>query len=207
VSVFVIDCTTTGCPDPICTPPTDAVTVRLRIPNDTLSPSNDSGRKLTGQEQPVAMSQDKDYPERGYNTEDVEALRSSPAPRKSFLRRHWGLFTVAALVAVPTAVMALWAAVALTFAYSTGDRVGYIQKFSEKGWLCKTYEGEIAMVNLPGQIANTFQFSVRDDSIAALINSAQGRRVALTYEQHKGVPTSCFGETEYFVKGVRVLDQ
>jgi hypothetical protein len=63
------------------------------------------------------------------------------------------------------------------------------------------------MVNVPGQIANTFQFTVRDDSIAALINSAQGRRVALTYEQHKGAPTSCFGETEYFVNGVRVLDK
>jgi hypothetical protein len=152
------------------------------------------------------MSQDNDYPERGYNTQDVEALRSSPAPRKSFLRRHWGLLALAALVAVPSVVVALWAAVALTFAYSEGDRVGYIQKFSQKGWLCKTYEGEIAMVNLPGQIANTFQFTVRNDSVAALINSAQGRRVSLTYEQHKAVPTSCFGETEYFVKGVKVLD-
>jgi hypothetical protein len=153
------------------------------------------------------MSQDKDYPERGYNTQDVEALRSSPAPRRSFLRRHWAMLALGALVVVPAATTALWAAVALTFAYSAGDRVGFIQKFSEKGWLCKTYEGEIAMVNLPGQIANTFQFSVRDDSVAALINSAQGRRVALSYEQHKGVPTSCFGETEYFVKRVRILDQ
>jgi hypothetical protein len=61
------------------------------------------------------------------------------------------------------------------------------------------------MVNLPGQIANTFQFSVRDDSIAALIDAAQGRRVVLHYEQHRGLPTQCFGETEYFVTGVRVL--
>ena len=151
------------------------------------------------------MTQDDDYPDRGYNTEDVEALRPSPPPRKSLLRRHWGKLLIAAIVAVPTIVVTLWSTIAMTFAYSSGERVGYIQKFSEKGWICKSWEGEIAMVNLPGQIANTFQFTVRDDSVAALLNAAQGKRVALSYEQHKGLPTSCFGETEYFVKGVKVL--
>jgi Cu/Ag efflux protein CusF len=151
------------------------------------------------------MSEDEEYPERGYNTADVEAQRSSQPPKKSFVRRHWGKFLIAAIVAVPALGMTLWTAIAMAFAYSSGERVGYIQKFSEKGWLCKTYEGEIAMVNLPGQIANTFQFTVRDDSVASLINAAQGKRVALSYEQHKGLPTSCFGETEYFVKGVRVV--
>jgi hypothetical protein len=151
------------------------------------------------------MSQDEDYPERGYNTQDVEALRSSPPPRRSFLRRHWGKVLLTAIVVVPVAAVALWSVIAMSFAYSAGDRTGYIQKFSQKGWLCKTYEGELAMVNLPGQIASIFEFSVRDDSIAALINSAQGKRVALTYEEHRGVPTSCFGETDYFVTGVKVL--
>ena len=97
--------------------------------------------------------------------------------------------------------------VAFNYSYSDGNRAGYIQKFSKKGWLCKTYEGEIAMVNLPGQLAGTFEFTVRDDSIAALINKAQGQRVAVSYAQHKGLPTSCFGETDYFVKGVKVLGQ
>jgi hypothetical protein len=154
------------------------------------------------------MTQDEQYPERGYNTQDVEALRNSPPPpKKSLLRRHWGKLLAAAVVFVPLLGLTLWTVIAMAFSYSSGERVGYIQKFSEKGWLCKTHEGEIAMVNLPGQIANTFQFTVRSDSIAALINKSQGQRVALTYEQHKGVPTSCFGETEYFVKGVRVLGQ
>jgi hypothetical protein len=151
------------------------------------------------------MSQDEHYPERGYNTEDVAALRANDPPRQSFARRHWGKLLLAAIVAVPGAVLAIWTAIAMSYSYSSGDRTGYIQKFSKKGWLCRTYEGEIAMVNIPGQIANTFQFTVRDDSVAALINQSQGKRVALTYEQHKGLPTSCFGETEYFVKGVRVL--
>jgi len=153
------------------------------------------------------MTQDEHYPERGYNTQDVEALRNSTPPRKSLARRHWGKLLAAVLVLVPVLGLTLWTVIALAFSYSTGERVGYVQKFSEKGWLCKTHEGEIAMVNLPGQIANTFQFTVRNDSIAALISKVQGQRVALTYEQHKGVPTSCFGETEYFVKGVRVLGQ
>ena len=154
------------------------------------------------------MTEDEHYPERGYNTDDVEALRSAEPPRKkSFTRRHWGKLLLGALVFVPISVLAIWTLISLGYSYSSGERVGYIQKFSKKGWLCKTYEGEIAMINLPGQIANTFQFSVSDDSIAALINKSQGQRVALTYQQHKGVPTSCFGETEYFVKGVRILGQ
>jgi hypothetical protein len=151
------------------------------------------------------MTQDEQYPERGYNTQDVAALRDSERPKKSFTRRHWGKLLLGAVIFVPVSVLAIWTLIALSYSYSAGERVGYIQKFSKKGWICKTYEGEIAMVNLPGQIANTFQFSVRDDRIAALINKAQGQRVALTYEQHKGVPTSCFGETQYFVKGVRVI--
>ena len=152
------------------------------------------------------MSQDKQYPERGYNTEDVAALRNTePSRRRSFFRRHWGKLLVAALFAIPAAAMTIWSAIAMTYSYSSGDRTGYVQKFSKKGWLCKTYEGEIAMVNVPGQIANIFQFTVRDDSIATLINESQGKRVALTYTQHKGAPTSCFGETEYFVNGVRVV--
>jgi hypothetical protein len=152
------------------------------------------------------MSQDDQYPERGYNTEDVAALGATdPPPKRSFVRRHWGKLLLALIIVVPAAGLALWTAIAFAYTYSEGERTGYIQKFSQKGWLCKTYEGEIAMVNMPGQIANTFQFTVRDDSIAAAINKAQGQRVALTYKQHVGLPTSCFGETDYFVDGVRVI--
>jgi hypothetical protein len=153
------------------------------------------------------MRKDEQYPERGYNTEDVAALRTSETPKQSFPRRHWGKLLLGSIVFLPVSVLAIWTLIALSYSYSAGERVGYVQKISKKGWICKTYEGEIAMINLPGQIANTFQFSVRDDSIAALITKAQGQRVALAYEQHKGVPTSCFGETQYFVKGVRIIGQ
>ena len=152
------------------------------------------------------MSQDEHYPERGYNTDDVEAIRKSePPPKKRFIRRHWGKMLAAVVVVVPVAGVALWTLIAMAYTYSAGERTGYIQKFSKKGWVCKTYEGEISMVNIPGQIANTFQFTVRDDSIAALIDKAAGQRVSLQYKQHKGLPTDCFGETEYFVNGVRII--
>ena len=152
------------------------------------------------------MTQDEQYPERGYNTDDVAAQRTEP-PKKSFKRRHWGKLLIAAIILIPVVGITLWTAIALGYSYSSGERVGYLNKFSKKGWLCKTYEGEISMVNLPGQLAGAFEFTVRDDSIAALINKAQGQRVAVSYTQHKGLPTSCFGETDYFVKGVKVLGQ
>jgi hypothetical protein len=93
-------------------------------------------------------------------------------------------------------------AVALRYSYSTGDRAGYVQKFSRKGWVCKTWEGELAMVSLPGTAPEVFRFSVREEAVASEINKHLGARVALNYEQHAGLP-SCFGDSEYFVKAVR----
>jgi hypothetical protein len=94
----------------------------------------------------------------------------------------------------------------LTWSYSRGERAGYVQKFSKRGWLCKTWEGELAMVNIPGAMQERFEFTVRDDLIAQHLLSSMGKRVSVSYEQHKGIPTTCFGETEYFVTAVRVLE-
>jgi hypothetical protein len=97
----------------------------------------------------------------------------------------------------------LWIWLTLNWSYSEGERAGYIQKLSSKGWVCKTWEGEIAMVTMPGAIPEKFPFTVRDDAVAAKINALSGKRVVLSYQQHKFVPSSCFGETEYFVTAVR----
>jgi len=96
--------------------------------------------------------------------------------------------------------------VSLSYNYSDGERAGYVQKFSRKGWICKTWEGELALVNLPGQPAEQFNFTVRGNVTADKINAMMGKRVALHYEQHVGVPTSCFGETQYFVTDVRQVE-
>jgi hypothetical protein len=151
------------------------------------------------------MPDTPEYPDRGYDTKDVEAMRAEP-PRHGFLRRHWRKLTIAALIVLPALIFTIWSGIALGYTYSSGERVGYVQKLSKKGWLCKTNEGELAMVNVPGSLSEKFYFTVRDDSLARVINAADGKRVALTYEQHVGLPTSCFGETEYFVSGVRVVE-
>ncbi|HWA14135.1 MAG TPA: hypothetical protein VHA15_13665 [Burkholderiales bacterium] len=95
----------------------------------------------------------------------------------------------------------------LHWSYSEGERAGYVQKLSRKGWLCKTWEGEIALITMPGQVAEKFQFSVRDDAIAQRINHSIGRRVSLIYEEHVGLPTNCFAETPYFVTDVKLIDE
>jgi hypothetical protein len=106
------------------------------------------------------------------------------------------------LCAAAVALTALYLVVATRWSYSSGERAGYVQKFSRKGWVCKTWEGEIAMANLPGAMPELFPFTVRDEAVAAQINTLLGARVVLGYEQHLGLP-SCFGETQYWVNSVK----
>lgn len=134
--------------------------------------------------------------------EDLRAERDLPvsgrpasAPRRSRL----GLKLLGIFLVLPMLLIAAWMTIALHWTYSAGTRAGFIQKFSQKGWVCKTWEGELAMVNLPGAAQEKFPFSVRDDSVAAQITKLMGAHVALTYEEHRGVPGRCFGETQYYV--------
>ncbi len=108
------------------------------------------------------------------------------------------------LIAAAVAAFALYTWVTLSWSYSEGERAGYLQKFSRKGWLCKTWEGEILLSSMPGAIPERFAFSVRDARLASALSAATGKRVLLSYSQHRGVPSSCFGETEYFVRKVQV---
>jgi hypothetical protein len=119
--------------------------------------------------------------------------------------RKWSLIVFGVVVVVPAALLAAWTAITLNVTYARGERAGYMQKFSQKGWVCKTWEGQIAMVNVPGASQERFDFSVRDDSVAAEIMRLMSSRVAISYEQHRGVPGTCFGETEYFVTGVKAV--
>lgn len=119
--------------------------------------------------------------------------------------RRWIGIALLLLIVLPLAGFAAWTWGTLHWSYSTGERVGYIQKLSKKGWACKTWEGELAMTTLPGTAPQIFAFSVRDEGVAKSLQEVAGRRVALTYNQHRGVPSACFGETEYFISGVKVL--
>lgn len=113
---------------------------------------------------------------------------------------------IAAVVLIPVVLFSIYTWLALTWTFSAGERAGYVQKFSKKGWLCKTWEGELAMVSIPGTMPEKFYFTVRTDSVAARVNASLGKRVALSYRQHLGVPTTCFGETEYWVDDLKALE-
>ncbi len=113
-----------------------------------------------------------------------------------------GLAWFAGALAVLAALVALYFWAALSWNYSSGERAGWVQKLSRKGWICKTCEGELALVSMPGAAQEKFLFTVREDRVAEDINRSMGKRVSLHYEEKVGLPTSCFGETRYFVTKV-----
>lgn len=129
------------------------------------------------------------------------------SPPQTFFRRHRIAIVLTGLVAVAVGVGALWTLITLTFSYSDGDRVGYVQKFSHKGWICRTWEGELAMTPVPGAAPEIFTFTVRDANVVKQIHDAEGKKVALHYKEKKGIPSSCFGDTRYFISEMRLLTQ
>lgn len=128
-----------------------------------------------------------------------------PPPRRG--RRKWPWLLGLGILVIPIGLIALWTMITLGYSYSEGERAGYVQKFSKKGWVCKTWEGELAMATMPGTMPEVFKFSVRDDSVASVLTRTMGQRVSISYAQHKGVPTSCFGETQHYVTGVKELEK
>ena len=133
-----------------------------------------------------------------------DPVAESPPPRK----RRWKLKAgLAGCLLLPVLFVAFYTVVVLNFDYSEGNRAGYLQKFSRKGWLCKTYEGELAVTSVPGVAPTIWEFSVRDKDVAQQLTNASGKRVVLFYEEHRGVPTKCFGATNYFVDSVVVSGQ
>jgi hypothetical protein len=128
-------------------------------------------------------------------------MNTPPVRRPSRLKlAFWLLVLPALLIALYSFFVAKWN-------YSTGERAGWVQKFSKKGWLCKTWEGELSMVSMPGATPEKFFFTVWDDKVAADINSAMGRRVSLHYEEKVGLPTTCFGETRHWVNGITIVPE
>lgn len=134
-----------------------------------------------------------------------------PTPSAEIPRRNWrkilGL-TGAGLVITPLLLILFWTWLTLHWSYSEGERAGTLQKFSKKGWICKTWEGELQLSSIPGSAPIIWAFSVRDDAVANRLSEAVAHsgRVALEYEEHRGVPSNCFGETDYFVVGVRTVE-
>ncbi len=110
-------------------------------------------------------------------------------------------------LAVILALAALYLWAALNWSYSSGERAGWVQKLSNKGWVCKTWEGELALVSLPGTTPEKFLFTIYGDEVAEAVTRAMGKRVNLHYEEKVGLPGTCFGDTRYYVTKVTVSDE
>ena len=140
--------------------------------------------------------------------EIVRSAPASPAPaRPTFFRRHRWKIIPLALLLFAVGGGALWTLATLKFSYSSGDRIGYVQKLSRKGWICRTWEGELAMTPVPGAAPQIFTFTIPGDDVAKRVSDLEGKKVALHYQEKRGVPSSCFGETPYFIVDVRALPQ
>lgn len=109
-------------------------------------------------------------------------------------------------VLIPITLLVIFTFMTLHWVYSSGERAGFVQKISEKGFVCKTYEGELVLVTIPGTQAEKFLFTAKNEAVYKKINETIGQRVRLMYKQHKWIPTSCFGDTEYFVYEVELLE-
>jgi hypothetical protein len=120
-------------------------------------------------------------------------------------KSRWGLWLFV-LILGGVLLFSLYTWLSLSWSYSTGERTGYVQKFSRKGYVFKTWEGELTMVAIPGSMPEKFFFTVREDAVAGQINQAMGKRVVLRYRQHIGIPVSWFGETGYFVFEAKAVE-
>lgn len=100
-----------------------------------------------------------------------------------------------------------WTWFTLNWAYSEGERAGVLQKFSRKGWLCKTFEGELALYIVGGVAPQIWHFSTRDPKLAEELTRNVGQDMRLQYTEHRGVPTNCFAETPYFATGFTVIQR
>jgi len=94
------------------------------------------------------------------------------------------------------------------FIYSDGTRTGVLQKFSRKGTIFKTYEGELILssVKSTNEVAlasDRFIFSVSDNDVAKQIEQLQGENVDLHYKQtRKTFPWR--GETVFIVTSAKL---
>ncbi|HCE59162.1 MAG TPA: hypothetical protein DER09_15345 [Prolixibacteraceae bacterium] len=96
------------------------------------------------------------------------------------------------------------------FDYSKGYRAGLLQKFSEKGVVFKTYEGEMILSSVQSNAnvaiaSEKFLFSVADESVAKQMEQIQGKNVVVHYREKKGT-LPWRGDSPYIVDSVKVAD-
>jgi hypothetical protein len=151
----------------------------------------------------VTLPPDADPPEPSEQSSASEPPGAEPKSDPPRRKRVWRRYLAVAVLS-PLLMLLLYTVIAYYWTYSEGDRSGVLRKLSRKGWLCKTWEGELALTPVPGAIPEVWAFTVRDDSAARAINAALGKSVVLHYSEHRGLWSSCFGDTRYFVDSLRL---
>lgn len=168
---------------------------------DPTSPFSDSTRRPSSDEErnlPLSGASAPDSPPASGKT---VVPPPKPRPVRRFFRRMMLILILLAVIG-----SALWAWVTVSMAYATTEKAGFVQSLSKQGWLCKTWEGQLAVSPAPGMAPEVFAFTIRNDSIANALRDVLPQRVAITYEEHRGVPSSCFGETQNYVIGFRTVE-
>jgi hypothetical protein len=124
-------------------------------------------------------------------------------PPKTFADRFARFVLYVVVLGVVGFALYTWAA--LNYTYSEGERVGFARKLSNKGWVCKTWEGEISITNSVGAQESVFSFTVRDEAVVQKFRALEGKQVTVLYKERVGIPTSCFGDTPYHAFDVRAI--
>jgi hypothetical protein len=176
----------------------------LRSPNDPGEPDEPGTPDPADAPPPKPPLPAEDVEREGSPDSAIPSAVAKPVVVVKPWHKRWSTRVLAALIVVPLLIFAVWAAVTLNVVYESGEKYGYVQNFAKQGVVCATWEGELAMPNVPGVAPETFRFSVRDNAVAADVQASIGKRVALSYEEHRNVPTACFGKSDHFVTGVRV---
>jgi len=94
------------------------------------------------------------------------------------------------------------------YTYSEGYRAGLLQKFSHKGAIFKTYEGEIILSSVSSSrdvalASEKFLFSVTNKSLVRQFDTLQGQPVIVHYRQ-KNAPVFWRGDSPYLVDSIKV---
>jgi hypothetical protein len=107
-------------------------------------------------------------------------------------------------------IIGIWIYWSYFFTYSDGYRAGLLQKFSRKGNIFKTYEGEMILSSVQSNnnvalASEKFIFSVSDKNIALQLDSLQGKNIVVHYtEKNNTLPWR--GETKYIVSSAKLSD-
>lgn len=111
----------------------------------------------------------------------------------------------ASIVVIILAIFIYWR---YFYTYSEGYRAGLLQKFSSKGTIFKTYEGEIILSSISSTrdvaiASEKFYFTLKNKALVRQFDMMQGQNVIVHYKQ-KNAPLFFRGDSEYLVDSVRV---